>query len=462
MQKRLLRVFPLVGVLLGLGVTSLGSADSGGVPLSAALGVHEAPIQDTKPAVVSRLGVNVLAPHAATSNDYEAKRKKLEEKKAASKRKESELSAQLEGVKADLVELAVALQRTQDAIPVAQIELVSAQQQLQKSQRDLVTIQKRLKTAQNQKSKLQNDIEAGARIIAQTQVTIGQIAQQAYRGQKLETSPWTLLLDSKSADELAIRAQVVDHAAQSQNQIIQAAEEAKAEAANAKARQEAVTVRIGELETQARQAVAAADAAKQEEQKQLASLQTLQTQQAAQQNQLNSKKAEFEQEIKEQQAAQAETARQIAKLVEEARKMQNRVVTGGIFGAPLSALTRTSPFGWRTHPILRTRILHTGTDFGMPCGSPVFASQSGIARTTRNGVSGNLIFVNHGNINEIAWQTAYAHLSAFKVTTGQRVEKGQVIGLVGSTGRSTGCHLHFEVWKNGTPIDSYQVLQGRL
>lgn len=469
MRGRLLVVLPLVGAML-LGLVSLGSAAAvppgsvGGVPLglSNVPGVSGVPIHEVPVQISPVTSLSQMAPHATENKEYEAKRKRLEEKKAAAKRKEAELASSLEGVKADLVELAVQLERTKNAIPVAQSELADAKEKLAASQRELASVQARLRSAQRQKEKLRNDIEAGEKAIAQTRVTIGQIAQQAYRGQKLDASAWTLLLDSKSADELALRAQVANRATQSQNQVIQAAEEAKAEAANARARQEAVTIRIGELEVQARGAVAAAEAARQEEQRQLAELQTLQGRQAAQQKQLNSQKAAFEQEIRAQQAAQAEAARQIAQMIAESRNRPSRTLSGGIFGAPLTSLNRTSPYGWRMHPVLRTRLLHSGTDFGMACGAPVFASQSGTTRLGRDGSRGNYIFVNHGNINGASWQTAYLHLSAYKVGAGQHVEKGQVIGLVGTTGRSTGCHLHFEVWKNGSTVDSYQVLQGRL
>lgn len=403
---------------------------------------------------------SALIVRASGDDENNRKRKQLEDRKAAAKQREAVLSAQLEGIRSDLAQLAMQLQHTKDAIPAAQGGLVAAKQKLQESKHKLEVIRSRLRLAQVQKKHLQEEIERGKKTIAATQIAIGQIAQQAYRGQKLDISVWTLLLDSKSPDELVIRAQVASRAAQAKNHVIESAEEASAAAANAKARQETVTIRIGELETQAKAALAAADLAQQEEHKHLVTLQNLEESQTKQQNLLNTKKADFEQQIKEQQAVQAEMAKQIAIMVAESRRGPNRVVTGGIFGAPLSVLNRTSPFGWRVHPILKIRILHTGTDLGMPCGSPVYASQSGTARLLRNGVSGNYIFVNHGSINGVAWQTGYAHLSAYKVSDGQHVEKGQVIGLVGSTGRSTGCHLHFEVWKNGSPIDSYQALLG--
>ncbi|MST49477.1 peptidoglycan DD-metalloendopeptidase family protein [Mobiluncus porci] len=435
MGRLALVAWPLVGAMvLSLGVTSSGAVGiNNGVPTSPAS------------SQIARL-------------DNNAERKKLEEQQAAAKKREEEIAAQLEGVKADLVELAVQLERTKAAIPVAQADLASAQQKLGQAQREHQSIQARLKVAQTQKTQLQTDIDASEALISETQVTIGQIAQQAYRGGRLDTSAWTLLLDSKSVDELAMRAEVADTAAQSQNRVIQSAEEAKAAAANARARQEAVTIRIGELEAAAKEAVAAADAAKQEEQKQLVAIQTLQTQQVAQQGQLNNQRADFEKQIQQEKATQATAAARIAAL-NAAASGSARTISGGIFGSPLSSLRVTSSYGYRTHPVVGTRIFHAGTDFGMGCGQPIYASQSGdVTYAAWEGTGGNSVYINHGTINGSKWQTVYRHLSSYKISKGAHVEKGQVIGLVGTTGRSTGCHLHFEVWQNGKTINPMGVL----
>lgn len=394
----------------------------------------------------------------ADSND--AERKKLESQQAAAKQREAELSRQLEGVKSELANLTIALERTKSAIPVAQTKLSAATTKLGQARRHHEMIQASLKVAQSQKARLQQEIAAGEAAIEKSEVAIGQIAREAYRGGKLGNSPWSLLLEADSLEDLATRVQVAQTAAQSQNRVIQAAQEATSANINAKTRQEAVTVRIGELEVEAQAAVQAANQAKIEQENQLKEIKSLQAQQVNQKNQLDARKSDFEQDIREQQAAQAEAARKIAEMVAASRNGPSRTVTGGIFGAPLSTLNRTSPYGYRLHPILHRRILHAGTDFGIACGTPIFAAQSGTVRLDQNGIGGNVIFLNHGMINGVSWQTAYAHLSAYRVSPGQQVAKGQVIGLVGSTGRSTGCHLHFEVWKNGSTIDSYAALMG--
>ena len=386
-------------------------------------------------------------------------RKKLEAQQAASKKKQAELAAQLEGVNANLVQLAVALEQTKAAIPVAQTEVANAQAKLADAQAKHQQIQSRLAIANRQKQELREQIAQGEQTIEKTQVAIGQMARMAYRGAMLETSPLSLLLDSQSLDELTLRAQVAATATKSQNRAIVEAQEANAANNNARARQEAVTVRIGELETQAQQAVQAADEARVEQQRKLGEFQELQQKQVAQQGQLNNQRAAFEKQIADEKATQAAAAARIAALNQQPDAMPARSISGGIFGAPLSSLTVTSPYGYRVHPITKTRRLHAGTDFGIGCGTPIYASQSGtVTFAGWEGTGGKSTYINHGTINGSKWQTTYRHQSQFKVSVGASVQKGQVIGLVGSTGGSTGCHLHFEVWQNGKTINPLGVL----
>lgn len=109
-----------------------------------------------------------------------------------------------------------------------------------------------------------------------------------------------------------------------------------------------------------------------------------------------------------------------------------------------------SGFGMRLHPILKIRRPHEGIDFFAYIGTDVYATADGFASDVRVSESfGKVIMINHG----YGMETLYAHLSAFNVKKGQRVKRGQVIGKVGSTGLSSGQHLHYEVHINGTEVD---------
>ena len=128
--------------------------------------------------------------------------------------------------------------------------------------------------------------------------------------------------------------------------------------------------------------------------------------------------------------------------------------TGGTLTQPVSGPI-TSPYGMRVHPITGVYKLHDGMDFGVPCGTPVKAAASGtIIQQYFNGAYGNRIILNNGIKRGVNVVTTYNHLTRFALKAGATVERGQVIGYSGSTGYSTGCHLHFMVLTNGKTVNT--------
>ena len=126
----------------------------------------------------------------------------------------------------------------------------------------------------------------------------------------------------------------------------------------------------------------------------------------------------------------------------------------GLMRTPVDGARLTSGFGMRMHPLLGYSRMHKGVDFGAAYGSPIMAAAAGrIEFVGWHGGHGKYVKINHGN----GFATAYAHMSGFKVTPGQRVAQGQVIGYVGSTGMSTGPHLHYELYRNGAAIDPRSI-----
>lgn len=110
----------------------------------------------------------------------------------------------------------------------------------------------------------------------------------------------------------------------------------------------------------------------------------------------------------------------------------------------------TSGFGMRIHPILKVRRAHKGVDITAPRSTPVYATGNGtVSRNLPTSGMGITVILDHG----YSYQTLYAHLSKAAVKPGQRVKRGELIGYVGNTGFSTGPHLHYEVWKNGVPVN---------
>jgi murein DD-endopeptidase MepM/ murein hydrolase activator NlpD len=127
--------------------------------------------------------------------------------------------------------------------------------------------------------------------------------------------------------------------------------------------------------------------------------------------------------------------------------------TGGLLMRPVNGPI-TSPYGWRIHPIYGYWGLHDGDDFGAPCGAPLFAVANGTVMSQYySSVWGNRLYLNLGLINGRNVTVIYNHLSAYRSHVGQHVTRGQVVGLVGTTGWSTGCHTHFTVMVNGNPVN---------
>lgn len=121
---------------------------------------------------------------------------------------------------------------------------------------------------------------------------------------------------------------------------------------------------------------------------------------------------------------------------------------------PVSNKTLTriaSGFGYRIDPVYKVTKLHAGLDFAAPIGTPIYATANGTIKQAdfNEGGYGNHVVINHG----YGYETLYGHMVRIKARVGQKIKRGEVIGWVGSTGKSTGPHCHYEVHKNGTPVD---------
>lgn len=174
---------------------------------------------------------------------------------------------------------------------------------------------------------------------------------------------------------------------------------------------------------------------------------------------------EYEAEIAAQNATIAALENQIAQAEAELRNkdvsgneipVETPVYSGGAFCWPAPSYTRISDdYGNRIHPILGVQQFHNGVDMAAPGGSPILAAADGtVIAASYSSSMGNYIMINHGG----GLYTIYMHASALYVSTGQTVTRGQKIAAVGSTGRSTGNHLHFSVRRNGSYVSPWSFL----
>ncbi len=158
-------------------------------------------------------------------------------------------------------------------------------------------------------------------------------------------------------------------------------------------------------------------------------------------------------------ATQSAEAAAVTQAIQADRPEADSYAFKGLMSPPLEGARTSSQYGYRIHPVLGHRKLHAGTDFAAPCGTPITAAADGtVVSAGWGGGYGNLVVVAHGDVDGSSLSTAYAHQSRLSVSAGQRVSRGQVMGYVGTTGTSTGCHLHLETRVAGSPVDPMRYL----
>ncbi len=163
--------------------------------------------------------------------------------------------------------------------------------------------------------------------------------------------------------------------------------------------------------------------------------------------------------LQKQMVIQSKSLDEITKLAEEKEKLLAAIPA--IQPINNDNLTRmASGFGWRSDPFTKARKMHRGMDFTAPRGTPIYATGDGkvVRADNKSSGFGKHIRINHG----YGYTTLYAHLSKYNVKRGQKVKRGDIIGFVGSTGRSEAPHLHYEVWKEGERINPINFYYGSL
>jgi murein DD-endopeptidase MepM/ murein hydrolase activator NlpD len=344
---------------------------------------------------------------------------------AASERKAG-LDAQIESIDTRLGQIEGDLART--SAQIAQVE------------RRLATTRERLDRLRDELRANRAELRVAEGKLALQEIAFEQRVVMAYKASDL--SYLDVLLSSSSFDDLVRRLRVVQDVVGGEHDLIGELEEARA----------AVAAQRDELTVKQDAAVKAA-ADLEEQRSELDALR------AAQQEQRDAVYAAREEKGATLAAASsdlAELERQEDQLLDQSQALTSIINgnSGGGHGTgammwPVNG-TVTSGFGYRMHPILHRRLLHTGINIAAGSGTAIWAADGGkvIYATWVSGY-GNTVAIDHGG----GVSTLYAHQSSMAVGYGQSVKKGQVIGYVGSTGYSTGPHLHFEVRVNGTPVD---------
>jgi murein DD-endopeptidase MepM/ murein hydrolase activator NlpD len=375
----------------------------------------------------------------------------------------------LEGASKDVIAAAVAVQVAQKNLAAAQAAGRAAQAALKAAVAHDQQVAANLAVAEAQQAKAERQLAAGRAQQEDTRSQLGRMAREAYMGSGL--SGLAVALGADSPDEFADRVSLAGIALRSQGGVVDELAVQQAELVARGAKVQAVADQVTELKRQSAAAVAARRAA--EKAAAAAAARTaalLAAEQAAltvAQSKVAAEKARLASLQSEQSKLQAMlAARARAEAEAEARRRRAGGGNGegggdGGGGAPTSGggyLSHaangpiTSPFGLRYHPILHIWRLHSGIDFGIPCGTPVYAAAAGtIISAGWAGGYGNRVVIDHGMVRGVDLATTYNHLTS--IVAGGHVRRGQLIAYSGTTGLSTGCHLHFETLVNGTFVN---------
>jgi murein DD-endopeptidase MepM/ murein hydrolase activator NlpD len=428
--------------------------------------------------VASTLSLTLHAPQAA-ADELTSQRARVKQQIAKTKSDLNESSKTLSAA-------VVAVDKAQSKLDAASARLESTRQELAAAQIKDTQMATKLQQARADLAAAVAAVVAGrARLDAQ-QAKAGQVVRDQYQ-QQTNLLPIALVVDPNSTEDLQTRLQwsttlfdsaqaEIDRLTALQRQLNAArARQSELEATVAAARREAAAnlkIKKGlqaraaaEEETVAqlvRQRKASEDAAAADVAQDKARYSELIKERASVERRIAARiaKAAAERKAAERAAERKRAAEQKAnsrrshsttKHAQRSRQARRSTMAsaGHGFSYPVPARV-TSAFGMRFHPVLRYWKLHDGTDLGAGCGTPIRAPRAGrVAERYYNAGYGKRLMIDHGYVRGRYVTTGYNHASRYIVRVGQRVRKGQVIGYVGSTGFSTGCHLHLMVWLNG-------------
>jgi murein DD-endopeptidase MepM/ murein hydrolase activator NlpD len=404
----------------------------------------------------------------AQADDLGNQRAQAEKQQAATDQRLADLKAALDETGAALADSYLALQGIQARLPQAQQELTAAKAALATAQQRATQIRDQLQAAKVQEAQLAQEIADGEAKAQRTRDSVAELARQAYRGDAAVSS-LTIVLDSRTAGDFVDQYAALTTALRTQSRALDDLQQLGAVNRNRQSRLAAVRAQIAGLKAEADQKVVDANAARTAAAAREAEIQTLLVQQqrqtaifeqqkadeVAQEAALEAQRAALEASIKDiiRQQVEAEAARL------KASGRPGQPVGRGFLAYPTAVPFITSPYGMRFHPILHIWRLHAGTDFRAACGTAIMAAASGTVQWAKAVPGfGNQVMLNHGVVNGNVLWTSYNHLSRFNVGAGQLVHQGDIVGYSGSTGDSTACHLHFEVYVNGNTVDPMTIL----
>ena len=387
-----------------------------------------------------------------------------------------DLRIELNDVNDDLADTYLALAETELLIPQAQQDLEDARVALGEAQEEDRKVGERLTEAEEEERRLSGEVETGQEEVDRSDDELATVALSAYKGGGMP-SPSSVYVGNSSPQDAVDRSMNYRLTMASQGTRLDSLRTDQSVTENSAERLSAVREEIKQLKIDAEDALERTRVAEEEATEAKNELDALYETQKTQRDDLEAKKTKYEGDQKSLETRSSTLDDEIEELAEQEREREERLKaqqqqkssggsapvagsanTGGGWVYPVNARLNSN-FGWRVHPIYGTKKLHAGVDFPVACGVPVGAAHSGrvIARTYNSG-AGNKLIVSHGIMNGRLVTTSYHHLQGFAKPVGAQVSAGETVGYVGTTGSSTGCHLHFETHQDGNAVNPAKYL----
>lgn len=383
--------------------------------------------------------------------------------------------ANLDDTSAALITAQATLTATTKAVGVARATVVAKRAALTGAQNHSTIVAGELAAAQAIETKNASAVKVTAAAHARTTILVGGIARRSYEAGGLGKFALTLQIlgsDSSSSSAVADETSIADLLLRQQNGVLTTLSSQQATQRTQGLTLVATRRRIAGLKIQADNAVLAATTARNNATTAQTSLVTLQKSQTGARNALSKQKTVELASLKTQKEESVRLAGVLrARAVALAKRQRRSVATAtarpalsqprgnGFFTPPMLLSSIVSVFGMRVNPVDGVLRLHAGDDFPFPCGTPVKAAADGtVIEAATDSIAGAHIAIDHGFVRGQNLASEYEHLSRFVVRNGP-VKRGQLIGYSGTTGRSTGCHMHFAVLDNGTYVNPMIWLQ---
>jgi murein DD-endopeptidase MepM/ murein hydrolase activator NlpD len=394
--------------------------------------------------------------------DTGADKKKLDAKVA-------QMSTAIEGTSADLARAALALQRTKAQLPGAQRALSAADAARVVADSDNAALATALAVAEANAAKAKDALTQNARASQAVRDQLGNLVRNDY--QRGGASSLSIALQATSPEDFTDRLVMLDTMTQIRRTTLRGLDAQRAQGLAGESHLLAVRRRVAALKVEAEAALGRATAARKTAAAAKSKLDLLYAAQAEYEATVAARKAMEITNLTRLQAASDSLMKELAARARVARAAAAGPAAGGAGGqAPPTWLLNSghgflslpliapvsSEFGQRFDPVMRAWRLHAGIDYAASCGSPVYAAAAGnVIMTTPEALSGgygNRLIIDHGLQHGVDLTTTYNHLTRFVVRSGH-VARGQLVAYSGTTGFSTGCHLHFETRQDGTPVN---------